>query len=316
MMEPVELNARLRGSADSKGGPRTAQTHKNPARPAAWRRFLTSSLRVNSVVGVFVLLCTPFAGAQDQAALPLWEIAALGVGVSQQAYPGASARVERLLALPFFVYRGRILRADRSGAGIRALKTADFELDVGVASSFGSNAENVAVRRGMPDLGTLVEIGPRLIWKLGAAPGGGRWQAEFPLRAVFDLSEHLTRRGAVFEPTMRFERRGSGDWRYHTSFGALVGDRRLADTFYGVAPAYQTPQRPAYTARTGLIAWRLATTLTYRVTPDLNLFGLVRVDSVAGAANATSPLVERRTGASLGLGLTYVFARSQRGAED
>jgi hypothetical protein len=41
----------------------------------------------------------------------------------------------------------------------------------------------------MPNLGTLIEFGPRLEWKLGQATGGGAWRTEFPLRAVFDLSD-------------------------------------------------------------------------------------------------------------------------------
>jgi outer membrane scaffolding protein for murein synthesis (MipA/OmpV family) len=115
---------------------------------------------------------------------------------------------------------------------------------------------------------------------------------------------------------LRFERRAQHGWLCHTSLGAVVGDRRLADTFYGVAPEFSTQQRPPYTARSGLIAWRLGTTISHQVTPDLRLFGFARVDTVSGAANNASPLVDRRTGASVGVGFTYTLSRSQRGAED
>lgn len=282
------------------------------------RSHSSSLLRVERrVVGAFALLCIPLgAQAQDDVGLPLWELGAIGVGVSQQAYPGASARVNRALALPYFLYRGRVLRADRSGAGLRALKTDNVELDIGVASAFGSSADDVPVRQGMPDIGMLVEIGPRLKWTLHAEPRGGRWQAEFPLRGVFDLSDDLAHRGMAFEPTLRYESSATAAWQFHTSFGAVLADRRLADVFYGVAPGYATPERPAYTARSGLIVWRAGTTLSYRVTPDLRLFGFVRVDSVGGTVNETSPLADRRTGASVGLALSYTFMRSQRPAED
>jgi outer membrane scaffolding protein for murein synthesis (MipA/OmpV family) len=265
---------------------------------------------------VHPLLCISAAHAQADPGLPLWEFGAFGVGVSQQAYPGSSAQVNRVLALPYLVYRGEILRADRGAVGLRAVKTTAFELDVGVAAAFGSNADDSEARRGMPNLGTLVEIGPRLRWKLGAGPGGGQWRAEFPWRGVFDLSDHLAHKGMAFEPTLLFERRAQRGWQYHASFGVVRADRRLADTFYGVAPIYATPQRPAYTARSGLAAWRLGTSVSYRVTPDLRLFAFARLDSVAGAANVASPLVDRRTGSSVGLGLTYTLARSERAAVD
>lgn len=209
---------------------------------------------------LFVLLA---AHAQAEPQPALWELGAFGVGISQQANPGSAARVDRLLALPFFVYRGKILRVDRGSAGIRAVKTPEFELDVGVASACGSNSDDIGARRGM-----------------------------------------------AFEPTLLFERRARAGWHYQTSLGSVIGDRRLAGTFYGVAPAYATPQRPAYAARSGLIAWRLGTPVSYPVTTDLRLFGFARVDT----ANPTSPLVDPRTGASVGLGRTYTFARSQRPA--
>lgn len=253
------------------------------------------------------------AVAQNDAGLPLWELGAFGIGVSQQAYPGAATQVRRALVLPYLVYRGEILRADRGAVGLRALKTADLELDVGVAAAFGSSANDSPARRGMPDLGMLVEAGPRLTWKLSA--GGAPWRAEFPLRGVFDLSDGLAHKGLVFEPTLIAARRAGG-WQMQASVGAVFADRRLADTFYGVAPAHATPTRPIYAAQGGRIAWRLGSSVGYRVTPDLRLFAFLRVDSVAGAANRTSPLVERPTGASAGIGLSWTLVRSQRLAAD
>ena len=253
--------------------------------------------------------------AQDPPRLPLWELGAFAVGVSQQAYPGADQQVQRGLALPYLVYRGELLRADRGSAALRAIKTSRFELDIGVAGSFGSNADAIEARRGMPDLGTLVEFGPRLKWNLGDALGG-RWRMELPVRGVFDLNDGLARRGVAVEPKLGFERRAKGGWFYSASVSAIIGDRRLGDTFYGVAPRYALTSRPAYSAKSGLIAGRLQAELTYRPTPDWRLFGFGRIDSVSGAANEASPLVRRTSGASVGLGVAYTWRRSERLAAD
>lgn len=259
------------------------------------------------------LLAAPTAGqAQERARelLPLWEIGAVGLGMSQQAYPGASQNVGRGLALPYLIYRGKYFRADRESVGLRAFNTPQFELDVGFAAAFGSRSDEVDARRGMPDLGTLVEFGPRLKWHLGQGPADGRLRAEFALRGVFDLDDRLSHKGISFEPRLIYEWRGSGGWRYGTSAGAMLGNRRLADTYYGVAPAYATAGRPAYTAESGLINWRLGLTVSRDVTPKLRLFGFAWFDSVAGAANRASPLVQKTAGTSVGVGLTYTFARS------
>jgi MipA family protein len=254
--------------------------------------------------------------AQELRELPLWEIGAVGVAVSQQAYPGASEHVNTGLLLPYLFYRGEFLRADRSGIGVRAVKTPTIEFDIGFAGSFGASSDHIEARRGMPDLGTLGQFGPRLKWQLGDGPAQGRWRAEFPLRGVFDLNDHLALKGIAFEPALIFERSGLGGWNYNTSVGAVWGDQRLGDTFYGVAPAFATAGRPAYVATSGLIAWRLAGSLWHDLSPDLRVYAFARVDSVAGAANAASPLVQQKSGASVGFGFTYTWMKSDRRAVD
>ena len=84
--------------------------------------------------------------AQTAPPLPLWEVGGVGFGVSQQAYPGADQQVQRALALPYVIYRGRYLRADSETAGLRAVKTPRYELDVGVAGSFGSSSNGIEAR--------------------------------------------------------------------------------------------------------------------------------------------------------------------------
>ena len=254
--------------------------------------------------------------AQDNGVPPLWEIGAVGVAVSQQAYPGSAEHVGRALPLPFLIYRGEFLRVEKSNAGIRAFKSNDLDLDIGVAASLGSKSDTAGVRAGMPVLGTLVEFGPRLNWRIWDKPGQGRLHAEFPLRGVFDLSRSLQRTGTAFEPELRYDLRSASGWSYGANVGAVWGDSRLADTFYGVAPVYATAARPAYAAKSGLITWRLSGSMSHLLTPDLRVFGFARVDTVSGAANAASPLVQKTSGLSLGLVLSYTWMQSERRAAE
>lgn len=260
-------------------------------------------------------LCLPGL-AQQGPALSLWELGAVGVGVSQQAYPGSLERVQQALALPFFIYRGEFLRVDRGSAGIRALKTPALELDVGVSGALGSRASDVAARRGMADLGTLVEFGPRLRWNLSPAASTDLWRVDLPLRGVFDLSSSLAQRGAAFEPELSFSHRALDGWSYSTGVSAIWGDQRLAELYYSVSAAEATASRVAYAAQEGLIALRLSGSVSRRLTPDLRLFLFGRVDSVSGAANKASPLVQQSSGASAGLVLTYTWKQSESRAVD
>ncbi len=264
------------------------------------------------------LLAPAMVYAQETEALPLplWDLGAFGVGLSQQAYPGSNQMIDRALALPYLIYRGKYLRADRGNLGVRAVKTESMELDVGFSGAFGSNSNAIEARKGMPDLGTLVEFGPRIKWNLGSAPGNGRWRAELALRGVFDLTDNLKDKGFSLEPELIYERTSTGGLRYSTSAGLVFGDPRLTDTFYGVAPVYATAVRPAYAAQGGLIMSRLSLNISKGVTPDLRIFGFARLASLEGAANNASPLVRQNAASTFGVGLTYTLARSSSRAAD
>jgi outer membrane scaffolding protein for murein synthesis (MipA/OmpV family) len=261
--------------------------------------------------------CVALAAASAHAEgppLPLWEVGGLALGVGQQAYLGSDQRVGRGLALPYVIYRGEFLRADRESVGVRAVKRPAFEVDIGFGGAFGSSSSEIDARRGMPDLGTLVEFGPRLKWAL-AESGDRRWRVELPLRGVFDLDDRLAGRGLAFEPELNLGRRSPG-LTWTLSAAALIGDRRLAGTFYGVAPEYATPERSAYAARPGLIGWRFGASGSRQVADDWLLFGFARVDSVAGAANRTSPLVRQTHGVTFGVGAMWTWLRSRQPAAD
>jgi outer membrane scaffolding protein for murein synthesis (MipA/OmpV family) len=140
-------------------------------------------------------LLSIFAAQAQERPLPLWEAGVFAGVASTPAYPGSTDRSQRSLALPFFIYRGEVLRADRGGLGARMMRTDDLELDVGFAGSLPANSQNVAARAGMPDLGTLVEFGPRLKLTLAKPTAGSRWKLELPVRTVLEFSGGMSRQG-------------------------------------------------------------------------------------------------------------------------
>ena len=256
------------------------------------------------------------ADAPKPADLPLWEVGVAAGTLSQQAYPGADEQVRRTPVLPYVIYRGKVLRADDEGAGLRAVRTESFELDVSFAGSLSSGGKSLRAREGMPRLPTLVEFGPVARWFLNGRGAADRLSFELPLRGVFEARDLRRHRGMSLEPELSLDHRVKGGWSYGLSAGLLIGDDRLGSTYYTVAPGEALPDRPAYEAKAGLIAWRLKGGVSHQLTPDMRVFAFGRVDSVAGAANRDSPLVRRTTGASVGIGLTYTFARSAARASD
>jgi outer membrane protein len=256
------------------------------------------------------------APSEARPAKPKWELGVATLGISQQAYPGSDQQVNRAAAVPYFIYRGEWLRADEDGTGLRALRTENFELDLSVAGSLGADRGGLRAREGMPRLGTLVELGPLAVWKLGEAPGNGKLKFELPVRAVFDLSDGGSHKGWAAEPELIYQRRSVGGWRTSFSGSLVFGDRELGDTFYGVAPRYARANRPAYAAKAGFLTTRLSASFSKSLSRDWQMFGFTRFDSVAGAANKASPLVRDTNGFSFGLGVSYTWLRSSEAGSD
>ena len=256
------------------------------------------------------------ACAQQETGRPLWEIGAVGLGVSQQAYPGASESIGRALVLPFAIYRGELLRIEGGGANLRAMSTPRIELDLGISGSLGGRADDSVARRGMADLGTLVEIGPRLRWNITDPEQADRWRLDLPLRGVFDLSNGLAIRGAVFEPELSYSHRDREGWTYSTSVSLVWANQAMNSLFYGVGADEATATRASYEAKAGLLTTRLSGSVSRPLNRDTRLIAFGRIDSVHGAANQASPMVQQNTGLSAGLVLAYTWKQSEARAPD
>ncbi|WP_343731087.1 MipA/OmpV family protein [Duganella sp.] len=258
-------------------------------------------------IGIASLTLAATATAQTQdPSLPLWEAGLFGGAATTPAYPGAEDRSTRALVLPMLIYRGKVLRSDRSGIGARLINTDRVELDVGFAVSLPARSKDVAARDGMPDLNSLLEFGPRLKVQL---PGHTR--LELPLRLPLELRNGFERRGLVFEPRLVFETAGAGGkWTADASIGAVYGNTKLNQYFYEVAPQYATAARPQYQASGGLMMTRLGLSLSRRLSPDWRIFGFTRYDNLSHAANRDSPLFRKSSGLSAGIGFSWTAHRS------
>jgi MipA family protein len=263
-----------------------------------------------------------FASAQIEPNLestgrPLWEAGISAIGLSSPAYPGAADRTSRGLALPWFIYRGPIFRADGDTVGARVLKTRTVEFDVGFAAALGASSEDVEVRKGMPDLGFQFEFGPRLRVNLARPTPSSVIRLDLPVRGVFEVEGGLNSRGLAFEPRLAYENRNiGGGWGLGASTSVVVGDRRFNEYLYGVPSNFATPTRPAYTAKAGLITPRAQFTLSHRLTDDVRLFAFTRYDFAGSGANRDSPLHLQSGGVSYGLGAVWTLGRSSQRATD
>ncbi|MET0320417.1 MAG: MipA/OmpV family protein [Duganella sp.] len=289
--------------------------HRSSTRLSGTRRSGHATRRA-CLWAAWLALAAPAVHAQQQdpapaPGLPLWEIGLFGGAASTPAYPGSDDRSTRALVLPMVIYRGQVIRADRSGVGARLVRTDRVELDVGFAVSLPARSGDVKAREGMPDLASLLEFGPRIKVLLAEPSDTSRVRLELPLRVPVELRSGFQRQGLVFEPRLVYEAGdASGRWQADANVGAVFGNARLHRYFYDVAPAYATASRPPYAASGGLMMTRLGLSLSRRLSPDWRVFGFTRYDNYRHARNRDSPLFRRDSGLSVGLGFTWTVHRS------
>ena len=246
---------------------------------------------------------------------PVWEAGLAAIGAGSPAYPGASERVSRAIALPWFVYRGEVFRADGGTFGARVVKSQAVELDIGFAGALGASSDDVEVRKGMPDLGFQFEFGPRARFALATPTPDSVVRLEVPLRAVLEFKNGVKQRGATFEPRLSYANRELGGafgpgWGLTASASVVIGDRKLNQYLYGVDAAFATPTRKAYSAKSGIVSPRLQIALSHKLNNDVRLFGFTRYDFSGSSANKDSPLHVKNGGASFGLGAVWTIGRS------
>ena len=93
------------------------------------------------------------------AELPLWEA---GAGIAVLDFPdyrGADERHTLILPIPYLVYRGEFLKADRESIRGQFYKDDRLDLHLSVNGSIPVKSGENSARQGMPSLDPTLEIG-------------------------------------------------------------------------------------------------------------------------------------------------------------
>jgi outer membrane scaffolding protein for murein synthesis (MipA/OmpV family) len=253
------------------------------------------------------------AAAPVRADQPLWELG-LGAGALRLPhYRGADQSRSWLLPVPYAIYRGDFLKADRDGARAVLLDSERVDLDLSLAATPPTRSKDNAARRGMPDLAPIVEFGPNLNVLLSRS-AASRLQLRLPLRAGWTLERGPRQVGLGAAPHLNLDLRWQG-WNLGLQGGLLWGDRKRHAYFYEVDPAYASATRPAYRARGGYAGWDATLALSTR-RGNLWTGGYLRLDRLDGARFADSPLVKTRGNWSAGLAMAWVLKTSDTRVPD
>lgn len=251
------------------------------------------------------------AGLNPGVKRPLWELGLGVAGLSLPDYIGSDQSSFYALPLPYIVYRGTFLKADRDGARALLFDSQRVKVDVSVAASTPTRSSNNDARAGMPNLKGTFELGPNLNVTLAGSPKQ-RWKLDlrFPVRGAVSVERSPKFVGTTFSPNLNLDVGGlGGGWNLGMLTGPVFADRKFHRYYYGVDSAYATANRPTYQARGGYAGWR-AVAATSRRFGNMWVGGFVRYDSLRGAAFDDSPLVRRNSAVTFGFGISWILATS------
>lgn len=239
---------------------------------------------------------------------PQMEAGVVLVGQLAADYRGSAHYHPRVLPLPYFIYRGPIFKVDRGGVRGEFWTGKRLQLNVSMDGALGSNSDNNALRKGMPELENAVEIGPSLDLNLTGLSLDEGWSLRLPLRAMVTIgSNGIHQQGYLFNPRITWRKADLWrDWRGSLSVGALFANAQFHDYYYGVAPEFSTANRAQYEAGGGYSGSYIRFNL-YRGWRDWRFGISLRYDNLAGAVFLSSPLVETEQYGSVSLAVIRRF---------
>lgn len=277
-------------------------------------------MKPSSVFSAVVCLIASVAATAPRAdQLPLWEFGLGAAGISFPDYRGSDERSQYVLPLPYFVYRGEFLKADRQRVRGLFFKSNRAEMDVSLNGTVPVKSKNNRARRGMPDLDPTLELGPSLnLTAFESADKRQTLELRLPLRAVIASDfKHVTYEGLVFQPQLNLDTRhflGHTGLNLGLAVGPVFADRRYHHFIYGVDAPFATADRPAYQGRAGYAGTNFVAALSKRF-PNYWVGGFVKYDTLRGAVFDDSPLLKSKNGFTAGVGIAWVFAESKTKVE-
>lgn len=272
----------------------------------ALNALLTALLAVSSGA-----LLTATAHAEEK---PKWELGMGATGLSLPDYRGSDESHVYAFPIPYVVYRGDVLKADREGARAELIDFGDkAHVDLGLNGSIPVSSTKNTARRGMPSLSGAIEIGPALeVHFYRSDSDQVRLKMRVPVTYGVTLGNGVGTDGWQASPNLNLDIRsvlGFQGWNLTMLGGPIYATRQRHAYFYDVAPQYATADRPAYRATAGYSGAQFIAGLSKRF--DRTWVGaFMRYDNLNGAVFRDSPLVKTRSYLAGGVAVAWVLGQS------
>ena len=256
-------------------------------------------------------------GQETQPEKPLWEFGMFGGAARLPHYRGSDEYSVYALPLPYLIYRGQIFRANREGLKGVFWSNDRIETAISLSGTPPSDEDNNA-RRGMPDLGAILEIGPGVKVFLTEPDSQNPLYLKAGVRAAIAANTdnlHLSYEGIRGDVKLIY-RNYSWFQDQNVALGFSAGvdfaNRDYNDYIYTVDPVYATPARPAYQADGGYGGFSVSANAVKKISDSWSFGAYYRWDNISGAACTDSPLVKTENNHIIGVALIWKIAQSDK----
>jgi outer membrane scaffolding protein for murein synthesis (MipA/OmpV family) len=259
---------------------------------------MTTALIWGGAAALIATVCLSKASYAEETnrPLPLYEYGLGGFASYLPHYRGSDEYEFYAFPLPYFIYRGELLQADREGMRGIFLHFANFETDISVSGN--PPAPDDEAREGMDDLEAIGEIGPAVRYYFYKDSEEDSFYTQLSFRAAVSCGWNggpdLAYQGNTTELTLVYQDATSlsaYDIWFHLDTGVRFGDNGLNSYFYEVGPEDATAERPEYSATAGYAGYQLSGSIFKTLTDTLSVGFYGRWTNVEGAVFDDSPLV-------------------------
>lgn len=255
--------------------------------------------------------------AEEPEEKPLWEFGMFNGAARFPHYRGSDEHKVYVLPLPYLIYRGEFVRANREGLNGIFWKNDRVE----TALSFGGSPpvdEDNKARQGMPKIGAIVEVGPGIKVFIRDRGSENPLYLKAGVRATISVDTddfgiaYRGVRGNVKLIYRNYTWLKDRDIKLGLNAGVDFADRDYHATFYDVSPEHVLPNRPAYNAEGGYSGFSLSANAVKKINDRWSVGAYYRWDNQSGAAYADSPLVKIDNNHILGIALIWKITESKK----
>lgn len=269
-------------------------------------------MKINfSIAALYLLLqLNQHALADTETRTELWE---LGVGIGSvygPDYRGSDEYRNFTSIIPYVVYYGKIIRSDREGLKAEFFSTDRINFSLSASAYISPDSDENKRRENMPALGSTIELGPSLNFRLTGSDLRRGWHIHLPWRAVFAIGGDDNKMiGSVFHPQLVYTDTFA-DWLLRYRAGAMFGSNSYHDYYYSVESQYATAERTEFNAAAGYSGFTTDLALSRQISISnikTRAAFFIRYDNLNNVEYSNSPLFMSEDVLRAGLALIWVI---------